>query len=170
MKTNHDILKDMFKTIRTINESKTSKRTINEVAEFESPMADGADQKQEDDVMVINDVDVKMLSTDKADMVLMDDQKNAISQIIDAFRQQVSEIVDFEPGITINQDQIRLDGSLTDDDITFVFIAGKEAGVYINADMMRLEQDVATVLEKLAKFADTFKTSMEPLITQRNNN
>ena len=165
MKTNHDIFKDMFKTIRTINESKTSKQTINEVAEFESPMADKAD-----DITVINDVDVKMLSTDKADMVLMDDQKNAISQLIDAFRQQVSEIVDFEPGMTINQDQIRLDGSLTDDDISFVFIAGKEAGVYINADMMRLEQDVAMVLEKLAKFADTFKTSMEPLITQRNNN
>jgi hypothetical protein len=103
-------------------------------------------------------------------MKLMDDQKNEISGLIDNFRQQVSQIVSFEPGFSISPEQIRLDGQLTDDDVTFVFIAGKESGVYINAEMLKLEQNTANTLEKLAKFNETFKTSMEPLITQRNNN
>ena len=110
------------------------------------------------------------MSGDDADLKLMDDQKNAISSIIDKFRQQVSQIVDFEPGFTLTETQIRLDGVLTDQDIKFVLIAGEESGVYINADMLKLENEVGTMLEKLAKFDETFKSAMEPLITQRDNN
>lgn len=170
MKTEYDVTKNMLKTIRTLTESQTSKKTINEVAEFQSPLADKADQEQKDDITVVNDVDVKMLSTDQMDMKLLDSQKQAISGLIDNFRQQVSQIAEFDPGFTINQEQIRLDGYLPDEDIHFVYIAGKEAGSYVNAEMLKLEQEVATMLEKLAKFEEIFKTSMEPLITERSNN
>jgi hypothetical protein len=122
------------------------------------------------DVTVVNDVDVKLMSGDDMDLKLMDDQKNAISNIIDNFRQQVSQIVDLEPGFTLTPTQIRLDGVLTDQDIKFVLIAGEESGVYINADMLKLENEVGMMLEKLAKFDDTFKSAMEPLLTQRDNN
>ena len=103
-------------------------------------------------------------------MKLLDSQKQAISGLIDNFRQQVNQVAEFDPGFTINQDQIRLDGYLPDEDIHFVFIAGKEGGSYVNAEMLKLEQEVAMALEKLAKFEEIFKTSMEPLITERNNN
>jgi hypothetical protein len=51
-----------------------------------------------------------------------------------------------------------------------VFIAGKDSGAYINADMLKLEQDVANELEKLAKFQETFETAMNPLIQDRKTN
>ena len=160
----------MLKTSRTLTESKTSNKSINEVEEFESELPDEATKEQKNDVIVINNVDVKLLSTDEADMQLNDNQKTTISTLIDNFKQQVSQIAEFDPGITMNQDQIRMDGSLPDEDINFVFIAGVDSGVYINADMLKLEQNVATALEKLAKFNETFKTSLEPLINQRDNN
>ena len=170
MKTEYDVTKSMLKTIRTLTESKTSNRSINEVEEFESPLSDEASKEQKNDITVINNVDVKLLSTDQTDMELNDNQKTTISTLIDNFKQQVSQIAEFDPGITMNQDQIRMDGSLPDEDINFVFIAGVDSGVYINADMLKLEQNVATALEKLAKFNETFKTSLEPLINQRDNN
>ena len=160
----------MLKTIRTLTESKTSNRSINETEEFESSLSDEASKEQKNDVTVINNVDVKLLSTDQTDMELNDNQKTTISTLIDNFKHQVSQIAEFDPGITMNQDQIRMDGSLPDEDINFVFIAGVDSGVYINADMLKLEQNVATALEKLAKFNETFKTSLEPLINQRDNN
>jgi molybdopterin converting factor small subunit len=169
-KTEYDVTKSMLKTIRTLTESKTSNRSINEVEEFESELPDEATKEQKNDVIVINNVDVKLLSTDEADMQLNDNQKTTISTLIDNFKQQVSQIAEFDPGITMNQDQIRMDGSLPDEDINFVFIAGVDSGVYINADMLKLEQDVATSLEKLAKFEITYKTAMEPLIQERSNN
>ena len=167
MRNDYDFTKKMLNTIRNISEAKTLSRTLREQEEPQTP-----EQEREisDDVIVINDVDVKMLSTDESDMGLQDEQKTAISGLIDNFRQQVSQIVDFEPGFTLTETQIRLDGVLTDQDIKFVLIAGEESGVYINADMLKLENEVGTMLEKLAKFDDTFKSAMEPLITQRDNN
>jgi hypothetical protein len=129
--TGYDDTKKMLNTLRKLNESKTSMNVLKEQEEVT--------QNQNSDFIIINDVEVKMLSTDEMDMELQDDQKQSISGLIDNFRQQVSQIVDFEPGITINQNQIRLDGTLTDEDISFVFIAGEESGVYINADMLKLE-------------------------------
>jgi hypothetical protein len=131
---------------------------------------DKSEENLKNDVMVVNDVEIKMNSSDEADLTLQDSEKTAISQLIDNFKQQVSQIADFTPGITIAPDQVRLDGSLTDQDISFVFIAGKESGAYINADMLKLEQDVANELEKLAKFQETFETAMNPLIQERKTN
>ena len=168
MKTEYDVTKNMLKTIRTITETKTSKKSINEQTIDQTSGRES--QQTNNDITVINNVDIKLNSVDKLDLKINDQDKNAISQLIDGFSQQVSQIVEFEPGMTINQDQIRLDGYLPDEDVHFVFIAGKEAGIYINAEMLKLEQNVATVLEKLAKFEEIFKTSMEPLLKERNNN
>jgi len=169
-KTDYDVTKNMLKTIRTITESKASNRTLNEAVGFQSPEVDKSEENLKNDVMVVNDVEIKMNSSDEADLTLQDSEKTAISQLIDNFKQQVSQIADFTPGITIAPDQVRLDGSLTDQDISFVFIAGKESGAYINADMLKLEQDVANELEKLAKFQETFETAMNPLIQERKTN
>ena len=155
--------------MRKLNESTASNKILREEVETAQDQP-APEQSMKDDVLVINDVDVKMNSQDDADMKLMDEQKNEISGIIDNFRQQVSQIVDFQPGFSLFPDQIRLDGSLTDEGIKFVFIAGKEGGAYVNADMLKLEQNVANTLEKLAKFNEVFKTAMEPIISQRNNN
>lgn len=174
MKNNeYSITKKMLKTIRTLTESQVTKNVLNE-EEGKDIYGDysraKAEQNIKDDITVVNDVDVKLLSSDKNDMGLDDKDKETISNLIDNFRQQVSQIVDFQPGMTINMNQIRLDGVLTDDDLSFVLIAGEEVGVYINAEMLKLEQSTGQVLEKLVKFQETFVTSMEPLITQRSNN
>lgn len=163
----YDDTKKMLNTLRKLNENRTSFNVLKEQSEAQELQPQ---EPQEKDFTVINDVEVKLLSSDPNDMTLLDDQKTAISSLIDNFRQQVDQIVEFKPGMSINPDQVRLDGILTNEDISFVFIAGKESGVYINADMLKLEQNTATALEKLVKFQETFETSMEPLITQRDNN
>ena len=155
--------------MRKLNESTTSNKILRAQVEM-TQNEPQPEQNMKDDDLVVNDVDVKINSTDDVDMKLLDEQKNEISGIIDNFRQQVSQIVNFEPGFSLFPDQIRLDGTLTDDGIKFVFIAGKEGGVYVMADMLKLEQNVANTLEKLAKFNEVFKSSMEPIISQRNNN
>ena len=89
-KTDYDVTKNMLKTIRTITESKLSKQSINEVSEFESTLSDNATQEQKDDITVINNVDVKLLSTDQADMTLSETQKTTISGLIDGIFNKAS--------------------------------------------------------------------------------
>ena len=171
----YDTTKSMLNTLRKLNESKLNE----DDSDLQQPAQQlpqvpqqGAAETQEtkDDFVVVNNVEVKLLSTDTSDLTLSNDQKVAISNLIDNFKQQVNQIVDFDPGFTINQDQIRLDGSLQDQDINFVLIAGKDAGVYINAEMLKLETEVGNLMEKLVKFQTTFETSMSPLIQTRNEN
>jgi hypothetical protein len=166
MSIDYDQTKKMLNVLRKLNESKTSNNVLREDINPEEVDNDPV----VDDVTVINDVEVKILSSDRDDMGVKEEQKNAISQLIDNFRQQVSQIVEFDPGMTVNENQIRLDGSLTDEDIDFVFIAGNEGGLYINSDMLKVEDETLSVIQKLLKFEDVFKTAMEPLITQRTNN
>jgi hypothetical protein len=168
----YDQTKKMLNTLRNLNESKFSYRTLSEQVNTQEPIdsENNEPKQQERGFVVINDVEVKMLSSDEADMELTDEQKESISGLIDNFKQQVSQIVDFQPGMTINSNQIRLDGKLTDEDISFVLIAGEDSGTFINAEMLKLENNVGLMLEKLVKFEETFKTSLEPLIQNRNNN
>lgn len=169
--TGYDDTKKMLNTLRKLNESKTSYNTLREQSEpQQSQINPEATQTDGDEVTVINDVDVKLVSTDSADLKLMEDQKTAISGLIDSFRNEVSQIADLKPGITMNETQIRLDGSITDIDINFVYIVGDEPGLYINADMLNVNNEVLTELSKLLKFETTFKTSMEPMLRQRKTN
>jgi hypothetical protein len=168
----YDETKKMLNILRSFNITKS--KSIQEQVDLEEPQRQDdprvSDKPVKDDITVINDVDVKMLSTDEMDMELLDDQKNTISTIIDSFREQVSQITNLEPGFTLSNNQVRLDGSLPDEDINFVLIAGEESGLYINADMLKLEEDTLIVLQKLQKFEMVFKDGLEPIIRQRQNN
>lgn len=167
----YDDTKKMLNTLRKLNESRMSSNTLREELETQqSSVNPESTQNDGDEIDVINDVDIKMVSTDSADLTLMDDQKTTISGLIDSFRNEVSQIADLKPGFTMNENQIRLDGSIGELDINFVYIVGEESGIYVNADMLLIDSEVLNELGKLLKFESTFKTTMEPMLRDRKNN
>jgi hypothetical protein len=162
MKNEYDLIRGMLNTVRNYqNNTKGQKKLFEQV---------DVNDNEENDIDVINDVDVKITSTDENDLKLTDEQRSQISEIIDGFKSQVTQLVEFVPGFTINSEQIRLDGNLTETDINFVLIAGSESGVYINADMLKLDQTVGNDMEKLVKFIEVFKVTMGKIIEERKNN
>jgi hypothetical protein len=171
--TAYDEIKGMLSTMRTLNESKVSK-TTSILTEDVAPTEPGDDiptpessQEKYDNVEVVNEVEVKLISTDQEDVKLKDNEKGSISQLIDSFRQQVAQLTDLNPGFTIDESQIRLDGSIPDLDVNFVMIAGEDGGLYINSDMLSIEDETLVILEKLSKFKPTFITAMEPILRDR---
>jgi hypothetical protein len=162
MKNEYDLIRGMLNTVRNYqNNTKGQKKLFEQV---------DVNDNEENDIDVINDVDVKITATDENDLKLTDDQRSQISEIIDGFKSQITQLVEFVPGFTINYEQIRLDGNLTETDINFVLIAGSESGVYINADMLKLDQTVGNEMEKLVKFIEVFKVTMGKIIEERKNN
>jgi hypothetical protein len=162
MKNEYDLIRGMLNTVRNYqNNTKGQKKLFEQV---------DVNDNEDNDIDVINDVDVKITSTDENDLKLTDEQRSQISEIIDGFKSQITQLVEFVPGFTINSEQIRLDGNLTETDINFVLIAGSESGVYINADMLKLDQTVGNEMEKLVKFIEVFKVTMGKIIEERKNN
>ena len=156
----YDEIKSMLNTMRNLNESTSKKRSL---SEQEEPVTNK-------NVTVINDVEVKLISSDNVDLEVTEEQKNIISGVIDNFRSQVNELSEFKPGFSIQSDMVRLDGSIPDVGINFVLIAGNNKGCYINAEMLKLTEDVYVIIERLFKFDDVFSTSFNEIISDRKIN
>lgn len=165
--TAYDEIKGMLNTMRTLSESKiNNNKLITEAEETEQPDVDSY-KEQFDNIEVINDVEVKLISTDKEDTQLKEDEKNSISQLVDSFRQQVSQLGNLNPGFSISETEVRLDGSIDELDINFVLIAGEGSGMYINSDMLEITNEVMEMLEKITKYQQTFVSTMEPILRDR---
>lgn len=155
----YDITKKMLNIVRKnqmIGENKITKSFINEQTV----------EPEKDEVSNINDVDVRIISSDR-NFEIDDNDKNELSTLIDSFREQVSQIADLNPGITIKEDQIRLDGEYANYDLKFVYIGGLDSGVYFTTNMCKLDSELMLFIDKLHKFEETFKDVIEPLIRER---
>lgn len=129
--------------------------------------------KEEDQSMfnlVLNDnVEVKIHSTDQEDLSLSDEEKNSLNQLIQNFKSQVSELASFEEGFNIYVDNVRLDGNIQED-LGFVFIAGNNGGLYINTNMLKLDQETVETINKLEKFKHSFDDVVIEIMNNRKNN
>lgn len=155
----YDDTKKMLKTLRNLNEQ------MQDNVGGEDPT-----QPQKDGIEVVNDVDVKLLSSDQTDLELSEEHKQIISDVIDGFLSQVSQVAILEPGFTISSSQVRLDGTLSDYDLRFVLIGGEQRGFYLNSEMLEVDDDCFILINKLLKFQMTFKDAVEPIIRDRRVN
>jgi hypothetical protein len=156
----YDKTKRMLNTLRNLNESQLNKKSLNE-------QEDNSEKKMENVSTVVDGVVVTMIASTEEDLQLNDQQKKSVSDVISNFGTQVSDLGDLRPGITIQPNQVRLDGNLPDVEIDFVIIAGKNKGVYLNTAMLKVSYESLESIEKLLKFEDVFADAMNDVISQR---
>lgn len=153
--TGYDAIKKMLNTLRTISENTTASKTLNE--------------EKINTLVIGNNVEIKVHSDDEQDLKIGDEEKNSLNQLIENFKTQVYELATFEEGFNVYQNSVRLDGSI-DNDLTFVYIAGQDRGLYINANMLKLDNEMAQIIDKLTKFQHTFEDVVNDLIETRKYN
>lgn len=144
--------------MRTLNENTASKATLKE-----------EEEEKVNNLVLNNNVEIKVHSADQEDLNISDEEKNALNQLIENFKTQVSEIATFEEGFNIYTNSIRLDGSISED-LGFVFIAGEDRGIYINSDMLMLNDETTVIIEKLNKFQHTFEDVVNEMMNTRKTN
>jgi len=122
------------------------------------------------DYAVINNVEVVINSTDRADFKLKDEEKGQISQLIDDFRSEVSEITQFGK-LSIYDDNAKLDGNIKDVNLGFTISAGDDNGVFLsNTSMLQVNDSSLGFIEKLKKFQPKFNDVMGQIIANRQQN
>lgn len=152
----YDNIKKMLNTMRNLHENVQSKKIL----------------KEEENTfnLVLNDnVEVKIHSTDQQDLNLSEEEKQSLNQLIQNFKSQVSELASFGEGFNIYLDTVRLDGSISDD-FGFVMISGKDRGVYVNTDMLKIDDEISEMISKLNKFQHTFDDVVIEIMNNRKNN
>lgn len=126
--------------------------------------------EQESGFDLVNNVEVNSTSNDKDDINLSDNEKNVVNQLMMNFRTQVSEVVNFDNGINIKSDEVRLDGSFNSN-LMFTFILSNQFdGVYITTEMIELDEDNLSLINKLKQFVPDFRDVANQLIQNRQTN
>jgi hypothetical protein len=154
----YDGIKRMLNTMRTLSENTASKAILKE-----------EEEQKVNNLVIGNNVEIKVHSSDQQDLEVTEEEKNSLNQLIENFKTQVSEIASFEEGFNIYTNSVRLDGSVGED-LGFVFIAGEERGLYINAEMLKMDNEMASVLEKLNKFQHTYEDVVNEMMNTRKTN
>lgn len=184
----YDEIKGMLNKVRKIQEISQMKRygilqeqaeTTGDAESFQGGASDIANkamdhssnqnpQSQEgQDLAVINDVEVEIHSEDPEDLELSDEEKNNISQLIDDFRTEVSELVEFDK-LHIYEDSAKLDGQITDIDLGFTLSTGNDTGLYIsNASLLKIDDNSLGMITKLKAFEVKFSNTINDLLVTR---
>jgi hypothetical protein len=94
------------------------------------------------------------------------DEKIAFQETMDEFVEEVSDLVDFET-LNVYKNSVEWSGKLIDDDIEFIFTIGEDSGIYINGEMIKVDSEFLTMINKLQQFYQKFKSKWGRVLASR---
>ena len=103
---------------------------------------------------------------DKADLQLTYDEKTAFQETMDEFREEVSELVDFNK-LNVYNDNVEWSGKIPEMELEFFFSVNETDGLYLKGDMMKIDDDYLELVEKLKTFYQKFKERWSRIIASR---
>lgn len=102
----------------------------------------------------------------KTDLDITTDDKLAFQETMDEFVQEVSDLVDFNT-LNVYPNNIEWSGKIIDEDINFTFTIGENSGIYINADMTKVDEDFLELINKLQQYYQKFKSKWGKVLAGR---
>jgi hypothetical protein len=103
---------------------------------------------------------------DRNELDITSDEKLAFQETMDEFVEEVSDLVDFNT-LNVYPNNVEWSGKLIDEDIDFIFTIGEDSGVYINGQMIKLDADFMTTINKLQQYYQKFKSKWGRVLANR---
>ena len=85
---------------------------------------------------------------------------------MDDFVNEVSDLADFDK-LNLYHENVDWSGKIIDFDLDFYFSIGEKNGVYINGDMIKLDDELIELVNKLTVFYEKFKSKWAKILSQR---
>lgn len=102
----------------------------------------------------------------KQELELSTDEKISFQETMDEFVNGVSDLSDFGT-LNLYPNNVDWSGKVIDYDVEFYFSIGEDNGVYINGDMIKLDDGLVELINKLTSFYDKFKAKWAKVLSQR---
>lgn len=102
----------------------------------------------------------------KSDTQLTTDEKNAFTSSVDEFRNEVAEIVDFGK-LNVFHDNVEWSGKILEIDLEFFYTVNEPNGIYINGQMIKIDQEYLEMVGKLQAYYEKFKTKWSKIVASR---
>ena len=102
----------------------------------------------------------------KRDTDITTDDKLAFQETMDEFVEEVSDIVDFNT-LNVYSNNVDWSGKIIDKDIDFTFTIGENSGIYLNGDMLKVDNEFLETVNKLQQFYEKFKSKWSKILSSR---
>jgi hypothetical protein len=109
---------------------------------------------------------VTLHGKDKQNLELSTDEKTSFQETMDDFVNEVSDLSDFGT-LNIYPNNVDWSGKIIDFDLEFYFSIGENNGVYVNGDMIKLDDNLVELISKLTSFYEKFKSKWARVLSQR---
>jgi hypothetical protein len=103
---------------------------------------------------------------DKNELDITTDEKIAFQESMDEFVEEVSDLVDFNT-LNVYQNNVDWSGKIIDQDIEFTFTIGEDSGIYIDGNMVKVDEDFLEMINKLQQFYQKFKSKWGKVLASR---
>ena len=103
---------------------------------------------------------------DRGDLDITSDEKIAFQETMDEFVEEVSDLADFNT-LNVYENNVDWSGKIIDQDIEFTFTIGENSGIYINGDMIQVDEDFLNMINKLQQFYQKFKSKWGKVLANR---
>jgi len=175
----YDEIKDLLKTSRLVMEQlnaeklgplNVGKSIEQEIDQDEYETADNEDMKEADEEYVqkyrISGGILAIHGKDKSDTDITTDDKIAFQETMDDFTEEVSDLSDFNQ-LNLYPSTVEWSGKIVDMDIDFIYTIGESSGIYINGNMLKVDDDTLETINKLKSFYDKFKVKWSRVLASR---
>jgi len=102
----------------------------------------------------------------KQDIELTTEEKIAFQETMDDFVEQVSDLSDFGT-LHVYPNNVEWSGKVIDFDLEFFYSIGENNGVYINGDMIKLDDSLLELINKLTSYYEQFKSKWAKILASR---
>jgi len=102
----------------------------------------------------------------KQDVELSTDEKIAFQETMDELVEMVSDLSDFGT-LHMYPNNVEWSGKVIDFDLEFFYSIGENNGVYINGDMIKLDESLVELINKLTTYYEQFKSKWAKILASR---
>ena len=103
--------------------------------------------------------------TDK-DLNITSAEEDAFTETMEGFIDSVEDLADFNE-LNVYKNNIEWSGKLVRFDLEFFYSIGESNGIYINGTMVKIDEDLYGMLEKLKTYYKTFSTKWSQILSER---
>jgi hypothetical protein len=107
-----------------------------------------------------------MHGKEQKDLQITSLEKQSFQETMDEFVSEVSDMVDFN-SLNVYKDSVEWSGRLIEFDMDFMYRIGETNGVYVDSEMVKVDQEFDMMIDKLRTFYEKFKSKWAKIIASR---
>ena len=165
----YDEIKDLLKKSRLISEQVVTDLTdepVNVDVDSEEEINIETSPEDKSETYRVSGGLMTLHGKTKQEVELTTDEKVAFQETMDEFVEQVSDLSDFGT-LHVYPNNVEWSGKVIDFDLEFFYSIGENNGVYINGDMIKLDESLVELINKLTTYYEQFKSKWAKMLASR---